>query len=172
MPILLEGAERAGPEVEVQRQQSDGKGGQSRRSGSPRCRHAEFQQHGEQHAPHDRGQAHQDAGLQELELLVEAGLTPAEALQTATINPARFLGATDSLGSVEVGKVADLVLLEADPTAAIGNLRRVRGVVLAGRYLPRAVLDSLLAGVRERVALWRAHAPHNSSSLNPRTVEN
>jgi imidazolonepropionase-like amidohydrolase len=56
-----------------------------------------------------------------LELLVEAGLTPLEALRTATINPARVLGLADSLGSVEVGKLADLVLLDADPLADIRN---------------------------------------------------
>ena len=83
---------------------------------------------------------------EELALLVEAGLTPAEALRTATLNPAIFLEATDSLGTVDVGKVADLVLLDADPLIDIRNTTRIRGVLLRGRYLDRRVLDSLLAG--------------------------
>jgi imidazolonepropionase-like amidohydrolase len=83
---------------------------------------------------------------EELALLVEAGLTPAEALRTTTLNPAIFLEATDSLGTVDVGKVADLVLLDADPLIDIRNTTRIRGVLIRGRYLDRRVLDSLLAG--------------------------
>ena len=82
---------------------------------------------------------------EELELLVEAGLTPPEALRTATINPARVLGLADSLGSVEVGKLADLVLLDADPLADIRNTQRIRAVVADGRLYRRADLDRLLA---------------------------
>ena len=80
----------------------------------------------------------------ELELLVRAGLTPAEALRTATINPARFLGATDSLGTVEAGKLADLVLLDANPLEDIRSTARIRAVVANGRYLDRAALDAML----------------------------
>jgi imidazolonepropionase-like amidohydrolase len=69
----------------------------------------------------------------ELELLVRAGLSPADALRAATIEPARFLGALDSLGTVERGKVADLVLLDANPLADIRNTRRVRVVLANGR---------------------------------------
>jgi imidazolonepropionase-like amidohydrolase len=79
----------------------------------------------------------------ELELLVRAGLTPLAALQAATINPARFLNATDSLGTVAPGKLADLVLLDADPLAAIANTRRIRAVVVNGRLLDRAALDTM-----------------------------
>jgi imidazolonepropionase-like amidohydrolase len=86
---------------------------------------------------------------EELELLVEAGLTPPEALRTATINPARVLGLADSLGSVEVGKLADLVLLDADPLADIRNTQRIRAVVADGRLYRRADLDRLLAEVEE-----------------------
>ena len=81
---------------------------------------------------------------QELGLLVEAGLTPLQALQTATINPARAMHATDSLGTVSTGKLADLVLLDADPTLDVANARRVRAVFAQGRYLYRAALDTLL----------------------------
>jgi predicted amidohydrolase YtcJ len=82
----------------------------------------------------------------ELERLVEAGLTPLEALQTATLNPARVLGMTDSLGTVEAGKLADLVLLDADPLADIRNTQKIRAVVANGRLYRRADLDQLLAG--------------------------
>ena len=83
----------------------------------------------------------------ELGLLVRAGLTPMAALQAATRSPAVFLGALDSLGTVERGKVADLVLLDADPLADIGNTRRIAGVVLNGRWLDRSDLDRILADV-------------------------
>ena len=77
--------------------------------------------------------------------LVATGLTPAEALRTATLNPARYLRATDSLGTVARGKLADLVLLDGDPLRNITNTRRIRAVVLNGRYFDRAALDTLLA---------------------------
>ena len=84
---------------------------------------------------------------QELELLVKAGLTPAEALRTATLNPAKFLDAADSFGNVRPGLLADLVLLSADPLADIRNTRRVDAVFLGGLYLPKRNLDSLIAGM-------------------------
>ncbi len=84
----------------------------------------------------------------ELALLQDAGLTPLEALRTATINPARYLGAADSMGTVAAGNVADLVLVDANPLDDVRNVARIRGVVAAGRYLDRPDLDSLLAGVR------------------------
>ncbi len=83
----------------------------------------------------------------ELALLVEAGLTPLQALQAATLSPARYLEATDSLGTVEVGKLADLVLLEGDPLEDIMNTRRIRAVVADGRLYRRSDLDRLLAEV-------------------------
>jgi imidazolonepropionase-like amidohydrolase len=84
---------------------------------------------------------------EELELLVEAGLTPLEVLQTATLNPARVLGLVDSLGTIEAGKLADLVLLDANPLADIRNTRRIRAVVADGRLYRRADLDRVLAEV-------------------------
>lgn len=81
----------------------------------------------------------------ELALLVSAGMTPLQAIQAATREPARFLGALDSLGTVEPGKVADLVLLEADPLADITNTRRIHGVVVRGLWLGPSALDSLRA---------------------------
>jgi imidazolonepropionase-like amidohydrolase len=85
---------------------------------------------------------------QELELFVKAGLTPMEALQTATLNPAKFLGRTRDLGTVEKGKLADLVLLDANPLDDISNTQKISAVVLAGRYLSRAELDGILKDVQ------------------------
>jgi imidazolonepropionase-like amidohydrolase len=90
----------------------------------------------------------------ELGLLVRSGLTPAEALRTATINPARFLGVTDSLGTVAPGKVADLVLLDANPLADITNTKRIRAVIQGGRLLNRGVLDGMLVHARARSAAY------------------
>lgn len=73
----------------------------------------------------------------ELALLVEAGLSPAEALRAATLVPARFLGIDDESGTVGVGKRADLVLLDADPLRDIANSRRIHAVLLGGRVVAR-----------------------------------
>ena len=83
----------------------------------------------------------------ELGLLVDAGLTPLEALQAATLAPAGYLGLADTRGSVEPGKAADLVLLEGNPLEDISNTQRIRGVFLNGRWLDRPALDGLLAQV-------------------------
>jgi hypothetical protein len=81
----------------------------------------------------------------ELEELVKAGLTPAEALDAATWSSAKFLGRESESGTVEQGKLADLVLLEANPLDDVRNTRRIHAVVLGGRLLERAELDRLLA---------------------------
>ncbi|MGE0555887.1 MAG: amidohydrolase family protein [Gemmatimonadales bacterium] len=83
----------------------------------------------------------------ELALLVDAGLSPREALRAATSNPARFIGREHELGTVAVGKLADLVVLDADPLASIRNTRRVHAVVLGGRLLDRVALDRVLREV-------------------------
>ena len=88
---------------------------------------------------------------EELELLVQAGLTPMEALQAATRNAGKYLGLTDT-GTIEPEKRADLVLLDADPLLDIKNTRKIQGVVLAGHYFSRGDLDRLLAGVEEEAA--------------------
>jgi hypothetical protein len=80
----------------------------------------------------------------ELELFVEAGLTPLDALRTATINPARYLNRDKVLGSVEYGKYADLVVLDANPLDDIHNVEKVHAVVLNGRYLTRDNLEKML----------------------------
>jgi imidazolonepropionase-like amidohydrolase len=71
----------------------------------------------------------------ELAALVDAGLTPLEALQTATSKPAEFLGKSATLGTIEPGKTANLVLLEGDPLADIHNTRRIAAVVLRGQLV-------------------------------------
>ncbi len=84
---------------------------------------------------------------EELELFVKAGFTPREALETATTKPAKFLRMEDRLGTVERGKIADLVLLDANPLEDIRNTRKVFAVVANGRFFSRAELDELLRQV-------------------------
>jgi len=82
----------------------------------------------------------------ELGYLVATGLTPYEALLTGTVNPAVFFGQDQVFGTIETGKEADLVLLDANPLEDISNTRRIHGVMLRGRWLPRKELDGILAG--------------------------
>jgi imidazolonepropionase-like amidohydrolase len=82
---------------------------------------------------------------EELELLVAAGLTPAQALRGATLEPAKFFDAGATGGAIEKGKPADLVLLDANPLADIRNTRKIAAVVIAGKYLPRAKLAAMKA---------------------------
>lgn len=84
----------------------------------------------------------------ELATMVRGGMTPLAALQTATLNPARYLGLQETLGSVTPGHGADLVLLDANPVADITNVRRIRAVVISGRLLDRNALDNMLAQVK------------------------
>jgi imidazolonepropionase-like amidohydrolase len=79
----------------------------------------------------------------ELALLVEAGLTPMEALQAATRNPARAMN-RDDIGTVEAGKLADLVILSANPLDDIRNTVKIRAVVFNGQLHERSSLDALL----------------------------
>ncbi len=81
----------------------------------------------------------------ELEYLVDAGLTPFEALQTGTVNAAKFFSAEGRFGSIQQGADADLMLLDANPLADIRNSRRIHGVSVRGTWLPRGDLDRLLA---------------------------
>lgn len=80
----------------------------------------------------------------EMSLFVEAGFSPLEALQTATINPAKFLGATDSLGAIEKGKIADMVLLDANPLTDIRNTQQINAVFVNGKYLSKEALKAML----------------------------
>ncbi len=87
---------------------------------------------------------------EELALLVEAGLTPMQALQAATSNPAEYLNMSDTLGTIEKGKLADLVLLEANPLENIRNTQRISAVMVNGRYLPKDTLQETFS----KVDLW------------------
>jgi imidazolonepropionase-like amidohydrolase len=98
----------------------------------------------------------------ELDLLVQSGLTPADVLRSATINPARFLHDEAANGSVATGKNADLVLLDANPLDDIKNTQRIAAVVVRGRYFDRGALDGLLATV-EKIA----NLPSISATLMP-----
>jgi Amidohydrolase family len=86
----------------------------------------------------------------ELALLVASGLTPLEALQAATIHPARYFGIERETGSIETGKAADLVLLDADPLADIRNTAKIAAVVMRGRLYTRADLDAMLESVSSK----------------------
>jgi imidazolonepropionase-like amidohydrolase len=79
---------------------------------------------------------------------VRSGLTPLEALRTATYNPAEFLGALDSLGTVAQGKVADLLLLDANPLADVRNTRRIAVVIANGRVFDQTARAQLLKDVK------------------------
>jgi imidazolonepropionase-like amidohydrolase len=87
----------------------------------------------------------------ELQYMAEAGLSPAQALQTATINPAIFLGREKTQGTIEVGKRADLVLLEADPLIDIGAVRRIAAVLVRGRLLTKSDIDRIVSAHRRAI---------------------
>ena len=101
----------------------------------------------------------------ELGLLVDAGLTPAEALRAATLAPAQYLGTENTSGTVEAGKNADLVLLEGNPLDDIANTRRITGVVTRGRFLDRGELDALLALAEKLSSAAPAPAPRADQTV-------
>jgi imidazolonepropionase-like amidohydrolase len=82
---------------------------------------------------------------EELGLLVEAGLTPMQALQAATLAPAKYLGMLDSIGTVEKGKIADLVLLDANPLDSISNTQKIAAVIIGGKLIAKTALEKMLA---------------------------
>lgn len=96
---------------------------------------------------------------EELANFVEAGLTPLEALQTATKNPAAFFGLSDRTGTIETGKWADLVLLDADPLADIANTKMINAVVANGRLFTRSDLDRLLSEAEAEAAKFNPILP-------------
>lgn len=91
------------------------------------------------------------SAIHELDYLIRAGLTPYEALQSGTIHAARALHAEDRLGTVEVGKQADLLLIDENPLVDVHNVAKRAGVMLRGRWLPEAELQTRLSAVRQRV---------------------
>ncbi|HTQ96061.1 MAG TPA: amidohydrolase family protein, partial [Candidatus Acidoferrum sp.] len=89
-------------------------------------------------------------GLHEdLAYFVEAGLTPMQALQAATAKPAEFLGRSETQGTIQVGKRADLVVLDANPLEDIRNTQKIRTVIVNGRVFGRADLDAMLAEIEQ-----------------------
>ncbi len=93
---------------------------------------------------------------EELENLVKAGFTPLEALQTATLNSAKYRNRLNSEGTIEKGKVAYLVLLRSNPLQSIGHTREIDAVIIRGRYYSAADLDHVLQGVEKRAAVaWK-----------------
>jgi hypothetical protein len=92
----------------------------------------------------------------ELALLVRAGLSPMQALQTATYNAANSLGLLDSMGTIEQGKTADLVLLDANPLRNIMNTQKIAAVVVGGKFFDKTKLQNMLAQVEGQVAIHQA----------------
>ncbi|MCR8556389.1 amidohydrolase family protein [Mucilaginibacter sp. BJC16-A38] len=88
----------------------------------------------------------------EIELLVKAGLTPGEALISATRLPATWLGIDNKIGTVETGKYADLVLLDANPLTDISNTRKISGVFVNGRWLDKSGINAMLSDLAKRNA--------------------
>jgi hypothetical protein len=93
----------------------------------------------------------------ELELLVESGLTPLAALQTATSGPAEFLGLAEEIGQVAAGRRADLLLLSADPLKDIHNTTKIEAVWARGKMFDRTALDALLNQAKHRNGSGRLH---------------
>lgn len=93
-----------------------------------------------------------DSALAELVLYGEMGMPALDALATGTVNVARFFGQEDRFGRLREGLEADILLLAADPRVDLGNVRKLEGVMVRGRWLPRERLDTLLQGVAERQA--------------------
>lgn len=102
---------------------------------------------------------------EELQRFVAAGFTPLESLQTATLNPAQFFGLQEQLGTIEKGKIADLVFLDANPLDDIRNTQKVGGVILNGRFLSRADLQRILQQVEEAAKKEPPSAPGRSGNF-------
>jgi imidazolonepropionase-like amidohydrolase len=102
----------------------------------------------------------------ELVEFVRAGLTPAEAIRSATIDAAVFAGMEEEYGSIESGKAGDLLLLDANPLEDVRHTQRIVGLFLAGKYLDRAALDELLAFAEQQAGSVRTNLHLLWSGLN------
>lgn len=114
----------------------------------------------------------QQAGLGshwELWSFVRGGWTPIEALRAGTIMPATSLGYAKDIGSLETGKLADLVVLDADPTVDIRNSDKVNAVMLGGRLYDSATLNEVATGTRTRAPYW-FEGPGNGNSVSERAI--
>jgi imidazolonepropionase-like amidohydrolase len=99
---------------------------------------------------------------EEMQRFVAAGFTPLEALQTATLNPARFFQIEDKFGTIEKGKIADLVLIDGNPLEDIRNTQKIAAVILNGRYISRAELQKMLQKVEDSAK--KENAPPSQAS--------
>jgi imidazolonepropionase-like amidohydrolase len=88
----------------------------------------------------------------ELQALVDAGLSNIEALRAATVSPVKLLGREKDLGSIEKGKIADLVLLDANPLENISNTKKINAVIVNGKLLKRTDLNAMLKQVKQLAA--------------------
>jgi imidazolonepropionase-like amidohydrolase len=106
---------------------------------------------------------------QEFRELAAAGLTPLEVLQMKTLNGAQFLGREAAMGTVDIGRNADLVLLDANPIEDVANLNKIAAVVLNGKYLSEVALDKLKSDVAAAYA--GQSVEHLSTVLDPSHVD-
>ena len=86
----------------------------------------------------------------EIEMFEKAGLSPIAALQTATINPAIYLGITENYGTISKGKFADMILLEENPLETVSNTQKIMGVVKSGTYFSKRRIAEYLEEIAER----------------------
>jgi imidazolonepropionase-like amidohydrolase len=102
---------------------------------------------------------------EELMVFVQAGLSPMQALQTATYNAAKCLGMLDSMGTIEQGKIADLVLLDANPLQDIRNTRKIATVVVGGRVFDKTALQKMLIQVEAQVKAENLYQAANKGEI-------
>ena len=98
-------------------------------------------------------------------MLAQGGMTPHEALRAATLDGARYLGLDGDVGSLEAGKLADVLVLDADPLADVRNSRTVRYVVLNGRLYDAATMNQLAPDPTERPPFWWQKDPRDYAAL-------
>jgi hypothetical protein len=106
----------------------------------------------------------------ELEEMVNSGLSPFEALKTATVNPAAYLRSADKFGTIQIGKRADLLLLNANPLEKIGNTRQIAGVMLRGQWMDAKQTQAMLAALPATYAKEKQELVSNLEQ-NPEAAE-